>query len=509
MSPYIDTSDRVSVQTSMLTKSIWIGDLLMRHRRRCQGPISAPTRRKACDACVQAKTKCCYSQPTCSRCAKRGQPCVYLTNPNASSADHASEPMEVNDEPRVDTPACEPQSLQLLWDSPLSSWPMEAFDMSLPTPTQPVSLPALTSTDLSNGSSTVTTSQPFLSPGVVAALHSRSESEMSFSTSSWNIPLSLSVTQSNSENPTQFPSPTSLPTTVDLVRLLGEYPSSLLRDEITSPFLHPNLYADDADMASLPLTSMAICCGSSVNAKETVRFVRRVMDAERQRLIEAFPSYECMQQWDALHAMLLYEVLELRESLADELEAWKHRSKVKGLRSPFLLKMTQCYARSYPQISNPDITVFSNPDSAPTSTISSPWARWKITETARRTVFLANIVNFYINHNNATGKQLPYYEPLDDDLILGMPLPCSHAAWIARDESEWVTAMQTPPPLPALHHVSKNSPEWDTIPDVTLKTILSKYTKDYIHSEFGRIAGFSDSDKLRAFIILCATEQFN
>lgn len=46
-----------------------------------------------------------------------------------------------------------------------------------------------------------------------------------------------------------------------------------------------------------------------------------------------------MQQWDALHAMLLYEVLELRESLGDELEAWKHKSKVKGLRSPFLLKV--------------------------------------------------------------------------------------------------------------------------------------------------------------------------
>ncbi|PVH92467.1 hypothetical protein DM02DRAFT_646904 [Periconia macrospinosa] len=472
----------------MLTKSIRIGDLLMRHRRRCQSPTNPPTRRKACNACVQAKTKCCYSQPTCSRCAKRGQPCVYLTNPRASSADHGSELFEASDETGADTPAREPQPLQLPWDSPLSSWPMEVFGVITAT----------------------ATSQSFLSPSVITDLHSRSTSEMLLSTSSWNIPLSMSVTHSNSENATQFPSPTSSPSSsLDLVRLLGEYPNLLLKDKTTSPFLHPNLYSDDADMASLPLTSMAVCCGGSVNAKESVRFVRRVMDAERQRLIEAFPSYQCIQQWDALHAMLLYEVLELRESRTNELEAWKHRSKVRGLRSPFLLKMTQCYAKSYPQISNSDIRVFSNPNSAPTSTTSSPWGRWEITETARRTVFFANIVNFYINHNNATGKQLPYYEPLDDDLILGMPLPCSHAAWIARDESEWVAAMQTPPSLPALHHISQNSPEWDIIPDFTLKTILSKYTKDYIQSEFGRVAGFNDSDKLRAFIILCATEQFS
>lgn len=178
------------------------------------------------------------------------------------------------------------------------------------------------------------------------------------------------------------------------------------------------------------------------------------------------------------------------------------------LKLTLIFQMTQCYAKSYPEISNSDIRVFSDPNSAPTSTVATPWGRWKITETARRTIFFANIVNYYINHNNATGKQLPYYEPLDDELILGMPLPCSHAAWAARDEPEWIIAMQTPPSLPALHHVSRLSPEWDTIPDVTLKTILSKYTKDYILSEFGRSAGFSDSDKLRAFIILCAIEQF-
>jgi hypothetical protein len=58
-----------------------VGELLLRHRRRCQGPKKSTNRRKACDACVQAKAKCSYAQPACSRCAMRGAPCVYATSP--------------------------------------------------------------------------------------------------------------------------------------------------------------------------------------------------------------------------------------------------------------------------------------------------------------------------------------------------------------------------------------------------------------------------------------------
>jgi hypothetical protein len=50
-----------------------------------------------------------------------------------------------------------------------------------------------------------------------------------------------------------------------------------------------------------------------------------------------------MQQWDALHAMLIYESLELRESVRDGSEAWKHSPRVKGLGSPFLLKVRRSF----------------------------------------------------------------------------------------------------------------------------------------------------------------------
>jgi hypothetical protein len=110
-------------------------------------------------------------------------------------------------------------------------------------------------------------------------------------------------------------------------------------------------------MTSLHLTTMALCCGVGMNVKSSVHFVRRAVDAQIRKLIDDFvsnslntswhnqalmrsqPSYQCIHQWDALHALLLYEILELRESLDEEFEDWKHKPRVKGLRSPFLLKV--------------------------------------------------------------------------------------------------------------------------------------------------------------------------
>jgi hypothetical protein len=266
----------------------------MRHRRRCQGPSKPPNRRKACNACVQAKTKCCYSQPTCSRCAKRGIPCVYVTYSNSytDSAMDLSGPSDGTDTPTdVHTPVstfqggefeatAEPLELSL-WDAPLSSWPLEPFDMPLPTAVGPtVTLPQFNSIGI-----------PYSSPGVSAGLQSRSGSVMSLSSPTWNIPFPMPIAPPLSEIAASAGFTNSPPMSLHIVRLLGEYPSQLLKEEFTAPFLHRTLYSDTVpDMTSLPLTSMAICCSSGVTSREGVRFVRRAMDAERQRLIESFVS---------------------------------------------------------------------------------------------------------------------------------------------------------------------------------------------------------------------------
>ncbi|KAH8732880.1 hypothetical protein GQ44DRAFT_781578 [Phaeosphaeriaceae sp. PMI808] len=482
--------DLESLTCELCSKSYQRRDLLMRHRRRCQGPSKPTNRRKACDACVQAKTRCSYSQPTCSRCAKRRTACLYASKPDHSNRDATSTSNDSAHDSVMDlsdpSEAMHPQG---------SLAGFGANDTTM-------------ATDLPMASEFA-----FSQANDITALHSPpSMDSVPLPTTPWDLSLSSFGMHMAPPSSTLSMSAYSSPppaSSVDAVRFLSDYPTQLLSENFISPFLHHTLYSDTVpDMTSLPLSSMAICCGSAVDNKGSTRFVQRAMDAERQRLIEAFPTYQHMQQWDALHAMLLYEVLELRESLSPELETWKHKPRVKGLRSPFLLKMIQCYAKSHPAICNPEFNIFSDPSSAPASSIASPWARWRITETARRTIFFANIVNFYIYHNHITGEQLPYYEPLDDELILNMPLPCSETVWTAKDEPGWSISSQTDPSPLASHLASGMSPSGGPLPEVNLKTLFSKFSKEYIQREFVRSVGFNGSDRLRSLIILCACEQF-
>jgi len=53
-------------------------DLLARHQKRCQNGRKS-IRRKACDACVRTKSKCCLTRPVCSRCQNRHLECVYFS----------------------------------------------------------------------------------------------------------------------------------------------------------------------------------------------------------------------------------------------------------------------------------------------------------------------------------------------------------------------------------------------------------------------------------------------
>lgn len=47
-----------------------------------------------------------------------------------------------------------------------------------------------------------------------------------------------------------------------------------------------------------------------------------------------------MEKWDALHAMLIYETLDLKESIGDDSTMnWSHTPRVTGLGSPFLIKV--------------------------------------------------------------------------------------------------------------------------------------------------------------------------
>lgn len=171
--------------------------------------------------------------------------------------------------------------------------------------------------------------------------------------------------------------------------------------------------------------------------------------------------------------------------------------------------MTRAYTQPYLQIRSPDIDAFSDFDSTPCSPTTTTWGRWRTTETTRRTVFIVNMVNFLKSYDLKTGKASPYYEPLNDDLILNMPLPCSQAVWLAYEEEgcklaiknhqPWVNTSSPDPDLPTAEALSR---------EICLSTILSKHSKECIQAAIGSRVGLGDSDDLRRLIILCATEQF-
>ena len=172
-------------------------------------------------------------------------------------------------------------------------------------------------------------------------------------------------------------------------------------------------------------------------------------------------------------------------------------------------QMTRTYIVPYLQIRSSDMDAFYERKSTPCSPTTTTWGRWRTTETTRRLVFIVNMVNFLSHFDPKTRKTSPYYEPLSDDLILNMPLPCSQTAWLAYEEKNCKLAMKNHQPW--VNYTSRD-PDHSTTEalskETCLSAILSGHSKERIQAAIGPHVGLGDSDDLRRLIILCATEQF-
>lgn len=60
---------------------------------------------------------------------------------------------------------------------------------------------------------------------------------------------------------------------------------------------------------------------------------------ERKLMHPIQPKSSCIDEWDALHAMWLYEMMELHDVEDDTMNNWKPGSSTKGLNLPILLKV--------------------------------------------------------------------------------------------------------------------------------------------------------------------------
>jgi hypothetical protein len=88
-----------------------------------------------------------------------------------------------------------------------------------------------------------------------------------------------------------------------------------------------------------------------------------------------------------------------------------------------------------------------------------------------------------------------------------MPLPCSQAVWVARNEEEFNIAIKNQT-ASAIDTAGFNGLGCEALSSETLKNILSRFSKEYLQAEISTSASFADSDELRRLIILCACDQF-
>ncbi len=289
----------------------------MRHRRRCQRPKNPLTRRKACDVCVQAKAKCDYKQPTCSRCATRHVSCHYITSNdptvlNEDNLDDANgqDSHETGQTRTADmdsspvssaTPngsMVEPFEVSTSWSSQMSSWPLHFDDIDI----------NLQGSAFIDNSSFAAVDAIFgmADPDNFAAISASQRSTSSPMSTRLPDVDSLTPPSATSSGLTSHTSDASLggldlnPAPLNApsmplyspwtsVNVLGQYPLLLLSVEFSSPFIHGVMYNEQVpDMTTLPRTSMAICCGSGIHSNDSTRYIKRAIDAERRSLIEEY-----------------------------------------------------------------------------------------------------------------------------------------------------------------------------------------------------------------------------
>lgn len=167
--------------------------------------------------------------------------------------------------------------------------------------------------------------------------------------------------------------------------------------------------------------------------------------------------------------------------------------------------MTRRFCDAHPEIVSAleYIPAASNSFSTPKQPLS--WDLWAVAETAQRTIFLANMVNFYANRDPVSKKPSSYYDPLENGLILNMPLPCSNALWTAKSEEQWIDVKRSEMHNYAQHNLTT---EPFNTGQPTLHFLLLNNTKEQLWDRFGASFGIADSDSLRGLIVLAALEQF-
>ncbi|KAI9753499.1 MAG: hypothetical protein M4579_005131 [Chaenotheca gracillima] len=523
-------------------------DLQNRHQRRCK-TTSRVSKRKACNVCVQTKSKCCFTRPTCHRCETRGEICRYpspslrrdpaqdqparpelrheeadqndLAMSTQFSVSNGPHPVQSSKHSTLPVPSIMDGVSDLEWnfDSDLvddSFWlrfrdvpfdlPSHASDGVVGLTSAVTPAPGLTEAPSGSRSRSPTTrgsswtssshgsptglfgdapglsqnptwnqldpshTTPSLSTELQMSEVDRSTADVenyppnsgAFDAAAGPGRSTVSTGTAAPEHGTFYPTPENLhstrstssqpPTTTtynkipvhseskqrsvsdhyghrELLAIIRRYTKLVATDGYRSPFVHHKLYRGaHADMTMMAKSTMAICCASAFGNQGNTRFVRKAVAAEQERLVRDFHLFSCVEEWDALHAMCIYQIV---EPLDTEDEGYTHPGMRTGdLHIPFLLKMARRFCQNHTSALD-----FNGADDA-------DWLSWLVAETVRRTLFLIHMINVLIGRDDDTGNFSLYYEPLDDAKIAALPLPAPTEMWEARSAHEWRAARE-------------------------------------------------------------------
>jgi len=215
-----------------------------------------------------------------------------------------------------------------------------------------------------------------------------------------------------------------------LTNILLEFPQMMARPGGKyPPFVHHKIYRCEEGDVLKPL-AVSFCFVTALNAAfpSGKGFVHSLMNAERDRLLKGFRLLRDseLDMMAALHAICVYQIIGFFDDSSPD------SARVAELQQPFFLRMTRRLVASYmPQLRSP----YDNTDYS-----ESVWAKWTSMETFRRTFFLIHIINVVACR---TEKQNPYfYEELDDDLVMNLPLPAPEKVWRASSAAEWKSALE-------------------------------------------------------------------
>ncbi|KAL2856515.1 hypothetical protein BJY01DRAFT_242852 [Aspergillus pseudoustus] len=225
---------------------------------------------------------------------------------------------------------------------------------------------------------------------------------------------------------------------LDTVDIICSYPRLMLRPGIYPPFVHHKIYPCAEGEILEPLAKAFCCVGAFyASVKTSEGFVYQLMNNESRRLVNGFQLWSTSDHsmLAAVHAMAIYQILGFFTSTNPE------QTRLAELQQLFFLKMVRKLITTHlsgPLASNSTTSTHGSNNTTNEETESNNWRKWIVNETIRRTVFLANTINTL---SYRTQKQNPYYyEALDDDAVLKMPLPAPVSVWKASSEEEWLSA---------------------------------------------------------------------